>query len=1032
MEGKVEMEPEKDLFSSQRCTCCPYGYHIDLDFLHYLDSLYSTEKLKSLKRFRRRGSPLLSPDRLLFAGNHECSRQMENMVLISDGEGMSPTEILAGIDISLLVGTTNSASITSGQDLRPKLEKILNANSASIASGQALRPKPENRLNAEPQTDSRSVTTTSGSLVSEVISVKESRICTQERIDLRDENRTPVSGVESDVLDDSQTAKKRSEVRLSLTSVSTSEPCKTTERDSSQLPLSDVLDADSGSVSPAVLQAIREQMAASLRRMKELEEQVKVIPVLQSRISMLKEENRLLFVNADRTFCDAAVGDFPLDEDFQSSSRIVVTRLESIPVTLNGEKSRLYTSANSSQIALHHSDAFPVDNQAIGLVKSRKLGATFLCNSETQTAEAGVNTEVERGIETRSVGVLCKALTKEISVGSGTTFVDAGVGGQGVSGSGQDILSQRLETEATVSDAEYSERSESVDLRRECLVFTQSEISERSCHEGLDVSEAEILSSGYSGRFRSIGIQCGDGVVPPGNDQMWKLDFPQVYTDYHLGPLKIDRCTETDRVLPSEQIAVCVDAKDSAGEEDAKRKLSDVDLKTESVSSAVTLTSNLVIVSKSEDVRNDTLEESISLEGNTSVEDQRQKLSMEVTSHSVSSTETVETGGKGAPGIEAIECFVSEQTLESPRCGISVIIDDSSESTSATASDSEDGSTMSVIEVTQRSGVGFLKTVRSVDDYFAGEENDEKLHAGSDLDGTDFDKVTAGESESLNVGSTTVSTPDVLEEKAEEDFRALDRKEKLVDSHIDVVNAEVASAANSSTLSSTKTVAEEDISGTSILAKSDHVEFTSLVETDIVVTSAGEVESVERLPEPEVKELNTAGRETAEIEVSIPSDGADAIVVSCPVTDHVELMHTAKKHPTCVVDVSGLPTESNIPAEEASHDRPTPDILKLMQEIPEGFPVASLTSCSQDVTSQNLSTLNGVETSSTTTHRRIVITETKIERRRINQLDHGEKNLLEMPLDTKSDADVDVNDDVFDDVRLPQLVAVSDFYSYRL
>ena len=42
------------------------------------------------------------------------------------------------------------------------------------------------------------------------------------------------------------------------------------------------------------LTAIREAMAVSLQRLKELEEQVKAIPVLQVRISVLKEEKRLL------------------------------------------------------------------------------------------------------------------------------------------------------------------------------------------------------------------------------------------------------------------------------------------------------------------------------------------------------------------------------------------------------------------------------------------------------------------------------------------------------------------------------------------------------------------------------------------------------------------------------------------------------------------------------------------------------------------------------------------------------------------
>lgn len=47
---------------------------------------------------------------------------------------------------------------------------------------------------------------------------------------------------------------------------------------------------------PAHLQHIREQMAAALRKIKDLEEQVKTIPVLQVKISVLQEEKRQLSV----------------------------------------------------------------------------------------------------------------------------------------------------------------------------------------------------------------------------------------------------------------------------------------------------------------------------------------------------------------------------------------------------------------------------------------------------------------------------------------------------------------------------------------------------------------------------------------------------------------------------------------------------------------------------------------------------------------------------------------------------------------
>ena len=39
--------------SDGRCTCCPYGYHVDLDFLKYCDSLSNGNYLRNLKKIER-------------------------------------------------------------------------------------------------------------------------------------------------------------------------------------------------------------------------------------------------------------------------------------------------------------------------------------------------------------------------------------------------------------------------------------------------------------------------------------------------------------------------------------------------------------------------------------------------------------------------------------------------------------------------------------------------------------------------------------------------------------------------------------------------------------------------------------------------------------------------------------------------------------------------------------------------------------------------------------------------------------------
>ena len=37
-----------------RCTCCPYGYHLDTGFMKFLDDMYGPDVLRTLKKFDRK------------------------------------------------------------------------------------------------------------------------------------------------------------------------------------------------------------------------------------------------------------------------------------------------------------------------------------------------------------------------------------------------------------------------------------------------------------------------------------------------------------------------------------------------------------------------------------------------------------------------------------------------------------------------------------------------------------------------------------------------------------------------------------------------------------------------------------------------------------------------------------------------------------------------------------------------------------------------------------------------------------------
>uniref|UniRef100_A0A8C2W5P2 KN motif and ankyrin repeat domains 1 n=1 Tax=Chinchilla lanigera TaxID=34839 RepID=A0A8C2W5P2_CHILA len=91
-------------------------------------------------------------------------------------------------------------------------------------------------------------------------------------------------------------------------------------------PLSSGISTPVTNVSPMHLQHIREQMAIALKRLKELEEQVRTIPVLQVKISVLQEEKR------------------------QLASQLKTQRAASQSDTC-GVRKRSYSAGNASQLA---------------------------------------------------------------------------------------------------------------------------------------------------------------------------------------------------------------------------------------------------------------------------------------------------------------------------------------------------------------------------------------------------------------------------------------------------------------------------------------------------------------------------------------------------------------------------------------------------------------------------------------------------------------------------------------------------------
>jgi len=188
------------------CECCPYGYHIDLDFVRFCETLAQGVSGDAASKQRRK----------------ERRRQRKSM--------------------EVLLGLNSPPTWSSDRDMPQFLNEPLMEGSVLECTSPRLSP-------------------------------------------VRDELQKAVLDFE-DTLQRSQSSssKKSSDVAAVGSTF--------------YLPPQDFQDLDNGNnssgLSASALQNIREQMAQSLERMRELEEQVKAIPVLQIQLSVLKDEKRKL------------------------------------------------------------------------------------------------------------------------------------------------------------------------------------------------------------------------------------------------------------------------------------------------------------------------------------------------------------------------------------------------------------------------------------------------------------------------------------------------------------------------------------------------------------------------------------------------------------------------------------------------------------------------------------------------------------------------------------------------------------------
>ncbi|XP_056646149.1 uncharacterized protein LOC130451264 isoform X1 [Diorhabda sublineata] len=202
-------------YSWYECNCCPYGYHIDLDFVRYCESI-------SKEADNRTGSIKRRKDR---------RKQRHSMEVLL---GLTAPLITSSEHTYTTIQEQNSLSPVSTKTTRNKFPFITDGFDDAVTDFERTLQRSKNKLSNN----------------------------------LPDVTAVSVSGPTMTVLPSAHDGTARHDF-----DTATIETC---------------------GMSPLALQKIREQMALSLERTKQLEDQVKLVPDLKVQVYLLKEENRRL------------------------------------------------------------------------------------------------------------------------------------------------------------------------------------------------------------------------------------------------------------------------------------------------------------------------------------------------------------------------------------------------------------------------------------------------------------------------------------------------------------------------------------------------------------------------------------------------------------------------------------------------------------------------------------------------------------------------------------------------------------------
>ncbi|XP_024070179.1 KN motif and ankyrin repeat domain-containing protein 3 isoform X3 [Terrapene carolina triunguis] len=257
----------------------PYGFLLDLDFLKYVDDIESGQTLKKVPKHRKVKGPKQQPSSLRSPSGHASGW--------TSTESLASTASEDGRNMLLLSPRIRTQSGSS--EMREPLSKQASNPVSPTPVINLLPPPAPKSLMRNPRVE-KTLQETSRRLELEQLHLLSSG----------DAQMTgPPSSPSKTWISVSSTTsfhqtRSSSAVPLNGNGDSQATPGPSLMGSMRMSPLNSGRSTPATNISPAHLQHVREQMAAALKQLKELEEQVKTIPVLEMKICKLKREKEKL------------------------------------------------------------------------------------------------------------------------------------------------------------------------------------------------------------------------------------------------------------------------------------------------------------------------------------------------------------------------------------------------------------------------------------------------------------------------------------------------------------------------------------------------------------------------------------------------------------------------------------------------------------------------------------------------------------------------------------------------------------------